>query len=643
MIISGESGGGQTFLAKEAPQTRLLCITVRRAKHGRGFKPSLHLLRPPGHEDGPGANPGPAARRQDAAAAASAAADPTSAATGAKSFPLKALTDVSLPASKYESHPSNVLELQFARAAGAVGGGAALGRSGSTGGASSASAAAAAAAADGGSLASLKMGSREELQLLVAIVLALVNQGGYRPPRLSGLDAGEVHAWWLGQQGAVLPALGAFAAAVLLPGGGEEEEAAGGGGGGPRVLLSGKEESQLEELLGLFALGVGDGEEFRARLQEEHEALEAANVQALMSCLPAAEAVVAAIRGTQGMLEDLDETLAVFDTKLRHMRADIAAIEASNNALERHARNNGALRATLQDLLSSLRLPADVEAVLEAPPFGKGSRLPLITSAAWQLHATLSRLDPDPHPEADDIAAAAAGAGGGGAHMSPYLLQLRVVQEARESLASLRSRFVTSALTALRGLVRGEVEGVLAVLAANTDRASRLLPPSHDRLRSACGRHAELVRSLGALEPASLPRLAGEVVAAVNILLRKELRVSVSELRKAAQLDMHVGGGWGGVERANPIDYALTGHSAARVAAGAGAGGSVLGSKPPGSVLGASVLGSSEDPGDREEVGSTAAASDFGLATGLAFGVGGPGSIAASRQSRSTFLSAWSR
>lgn len=31
------------------------------------------------------------------------------------------------------------------------------------------------------------------------------------------------------------------------------------------------------------------------------------------------------------LIDDLDETLAIFDLKLRHMREDIAAIESRNN------------------------------------------------------------------------------------------------------------------------------------------------------------------------------------------------------------------------------------------------------------------------------------------------------------------------
>ena len=48
------------------------------------------------------------------------------------------------------------------------------------------------------------------------------------------------------------------------------------------------------------------------------------------------------------MLEDLDENLVVLGAKLKHMRDDIAAIEASNNTLERQSSNNKRLLETLK-------------------------------------------------------------------------------------------------------------------------------------------------------------------------------------------------------------------------------------------------------------------------------------------------------
>jgi hypothetical protein len=57
----------------------------------------------------------------------------------------------------------------------------------------------------------------------------------------------------------------------------------------------------------------------------------------------------------------------VFDFKLRHMRDDIAAIEASNNSLERQARHNTALMRLLEQLLGGLGVKRSLAAALEAP------------------------------------------------------------------------------------------------------------------------------------------------------------------------------------------------------------------------------------------------------------------------------------
>ena len=65
-----------------------------------------------------------------------------------------------------------------------------------------------------------------------------------------------------------------------------------------------------------------------------------------------------------GLLDDVGENLAIFDVKLRHMREDIAAIEARNNRLELQTRNNGKLLETLEWLLAKLQLSPAVERAL---------------------------------------------------------------------------------------------------------------------------------------------------------------------------------------------------------------------------------------------------------------------------------------
>ncbi len=59
--------------------------------------------------------------------------------------------------------------------------------------------------------------------------------------------------------------------------------------------------------------------------------MQAANVHAILESGPLVQKVQVRLNDSIGLIDDLDETLAIFDLKLRHMREDIAAIEARNN------------------------------------------------------------------------------------------------------------------------------------------------------------------------------------------------------------------------------------------------------------------------------------------------------------------------
>jgi len=70
-------------------------------------------------------------------------------------------------------------------------------------------------------------------------------------------------------------------------------------------------------------------------------------VLAILESGPQASGVAASVTHAEGLLEDLEESLAILDVKLRHMREDIAAIEARNNSLELQTRNSSKLLASL--------------------------------------------------------------------------------------------------------------------------------------------------------------------------------------------------------------------------------------------------------------------------------------------------------
>ncbi|KAI8476055.1 MAG: exocyst complex component Sec3-domain-containing protein [Monoraphidium minutum] len=359
-------------------------------------------------------------------------------------------------------------------------------------------------------------------------------------PSVGGVSLDRVDAWWSSHRDLVAAALPPFAGEVVTPGtvqararahalaradpffGVGRRDAAG-------VLVSAKEEADLEDLLGMFALGLGEPEQFAACLQDEHAALEAANVYGLLESGPLVEGVLGQLRRTQGILDDLDESLKVFDFKLRHMRDDIAAIEASNNTLERQNRHNAALLEALDRLLRNLALDPQVAATLENASL-EPSRLRSTISAAWALHDQQRRLAP----------------GGGPGSVSPLVANMRAVRDARAQLDALAQRFLgraaqhlASTITQLTGEALNDGSGG----GVGAERAARLAAPGRARLREALPRCRELLAVAAALDGATLARLQMHYAQAVNALLRRELRGCSSELRRAAQADAAAGGG----------------------------------------------------------------------------------------------------
>lgn len=71
---------------------------------------------------------------------------------------------------------------------------------------------------------------------------------------------------------------------------------------------------------------------------------------AILESGPQASGVAGSVTHAEGLLEDLGESLAILDVKLRHMREDIAAIEARNNNLELQTRNSSKLLASLDGM-----------------------------------------------------------------------------------------------------------------------------------------------------------------------------------------------------------------------------------------------------------------------------------------------------
>ncbi len=148
---------------------------------------------------------------------------------------------------------------------------------------------------------------------------------------------------------------------------------------------------------------------------------QAANVHAILESGPAVAGVAERLHHATSLLDDFEQNLTIFDIKLRHMREDIAAIEARNNSLELQARNNTKLLSKLESayvslqfacyclvarvgraierqvklvhagLLQLLELPGQSERLLAGAGIAM-STLPNVVQAAWQLHDSVEAL-----------------------------------------------------------------------------------------------------------------------------------------------------------------------------------------------------------------------------------------------------------
>ncbi|CAK9171748.1 unnamed protein product [Ilex paraguariensis] len=159
-----------------------------------------------------------------------------------------------------------------------------------------------------------------------------------------------------------------------------------------RELVSQAEEEDMEALLGTYIMGIGEAEAFSERLKRELQALEAANVHAILESEPLIDEVLQGLEAATNCVEDMDEWLNIFNVKLRHMREDIESIETRNNKLEMQSVNNKSLIEELDKLLESLRIPSEYAACLTGGSFDEARMLQNIEACEW-LNSALRGLE----------------------------------------------------------------------------------------------------------------------------------------------------------------------------------------------------------------------------------------------------------
>ncbi|GMP81167.1 hypothetical protein CsSME_00035968 [Camellia sinensis var. sinensis] len=280
-----------------------------------------------------------------------------------------------------------------------------------------------------------------------------------------------------------------------------------------KELVSQAEEEDMEALLGTYVMGIGEAEAFSERMKRELQALEAANVHAILENEPLIDEVLQGLESATNCVEDMDEWLGIFNVKLRHMREDIESIETRNNKLEMQSVNNKALIEELDKLLERLRVPSEYAAGLTGGSFDEAHMHQNIESCEW-LTGALRGIEV---PNLD----------------SSYA-NIRAVKEKRAELEKLKTTFVRRASEFLKNYFTSLVDFMISDKSYFSQRG-QLKRPDHADLRYKCRTYARLLQHMKSLDKNCLGPLRKAYCTSLNLLLRREAREFSNELRASTK------------------------------------------------------------------------------------------------------------
>ncbi|KAL6012448.1 Exocyst complex component S3A [Asimina triloba] len=296
--------------------------------------------------------------------------------------------------------------------------------------------------------------------------------------------------------------------------------------------------------------GESEAEAFSERLKRELQALEAANVHAILENEPLIDEVMQGLESATICVDDMDEWLGIFNVKLRHMREDIESekvtwssvvcdhkiwyrvvvcrlqkaissgffffffpIESRNNKLEMQSVNNKSLIEELDKLLERLRVPSEYAASLTGGSFDEGCMLQNIEACEW-LTGALRALEV---PNLDICYG-----------------NMRAVKEKRSELEKLKSTFVRRASEFLRSYFSSLVDFMISDKSYFSQRG-QLKRPDHADLRYKCRTYARLLQHLKSLDKNCMGPLRKAYCSSLNLLLRREAREFANELRASTK------------------------------------------------------------------------------------------------------------
>eukprot|EP00033_Pygsuia_biforma_P001476 GCRY01001665.1.p1 GENE.GCRY01001665.1~~GCRY01001665.1.p1 ORF type:complete len:808 (-),score=101.67 GCRY01001665.1:201-2624(-) len=163
----------------------------------------------------------------------------------------------------------------------------------------------------------------------------------------------------------------------------------------PQTLLSPIEENDIDEILLAHRLDLGNVDDLTIRLSGELDALEGANVHALIESENAVLGVISMIEDMEGLLGLMSNWLSVQSKELGGLRKHIALIEEKSTRMDVQTQNHYELLQVLNSSLEKLKVSNQVAAKISNVSISTAEGLKDACNAAAVLTNSLKATFPD--------------------------------------------------------------------------------------------------------------------------------------------------------------------------------------------------------------------------------------------------------
>ena len=192
-----------------------------------------------------------------------------------------------------------------------------------------------------------------------------------------------------------------------------------------------REKVRADVLLDAVAEGASSLEDACTKVSLELNAIHDANIHELLESYKESSVVHDGIFTTLGYIDDLEETIGMFDMKLRHLKQSMAEIEESSGYLEHHSRNNLLLLGAMDNLLKYCTIDPEVRRIILHENLS-GKSIEKVLRVAEDLHKRKTILQGS-HKFNDS-------------GFAPEFLDMKVTKECLEEIIELEKRFVIRAV-----------------------------------------------------------------------------------------------------------------------------------------------------------------------------------------------------